>query len=61
MTSFEQRREAWDAGIAAAARHHIEGAQLVSPFPPQSIRTRYFDDAARRTGTALLKLMEARP
>lgn len=61
MISFDQRREAWDAGIAAAARHHIEGAQLASPYPPQSIRTSYFNDAARRTGDLLRKLIEARP
>lgn len=61
MTSFDQRREAWDAGIAAAALHAVDGRQLVSPWGRQSRLTSYFNAAAHRTFAALRTVAEARP
>jgi hypothetical protein len=55
------RRQAWDAGVAAAYRHHVDGAQLASPWGRQSPLTRHFRLAASLTASAIVQIRERRP
>jgi hypothetical protein len=57
----QDRREAYDAGVRAAAAHHCDGGPLVSPWKTRSRRGHYWLRGARRTLDALDAVMKASP
>jgi len=56
LLSRSQRQEAWDAGLVAAMRHHIEGAPIASPWGAQSRLTQIFRQAAGAADQAMVQL-----
>lgn len=57
----QDRRAAWDRGIADAAAHHVHGARLANPFADGTRRAFYWRRAADAASSALLKVLDLRP